>query len=359
MEVPSKADVMTASPASASREPVTARRAAPTGGRLPDPAEMVDGLRRWRAAAPSYAVATAVVGALMLASGIVHLVIFAAAFVTEGASWWGDVSWRKPATFGLSFGATLLSTAWLLGRVRRRPLLGWALAGPLTAATVLEVGAVAMQQWRGVPSHFNTTTTFDAAVFNTMGVSIAIIGVASVGTLVWAAVGLRRDRAAWWAAVVGLTLVGAASAVGGDMIARGLAASVDGGPPPSLLIGPAGSAKLAHAVALHGFQVLPLLVVALEAVRTPADVRDRRVRGAAVAYATLFAAVMVQVSAGRALFDLTPVAGVAIVAGLAGMAWGAAPALAALAGPAARRRAGVAGATGTGTPAHPRGTLRR
>ena len=43
-----------------------------------------------------------VVGALLLASGLIHL-----AFLTIGeGSWQGPLSLRKPTTFGLSFGLT-------------------------------------------------------------------------------------------------------------------------------------------------------------------------------------------------------------------------------------------------------------
>lgn len=43
--------------------------------------------------------------------------------------------------------------------------LGWLLAGALSLANTGEVFCVALQQWRGVPSHFNNSTPFDAAVF--------------------------------------------------------------------------------------------------------------------------------------------------------------------------------------------------
>jgi len=44
------------------------------------------------------------IGAVLLASGIFHLGVFA----VRGGPFDGPVSWRKPATFGLSFGLTLI-----------------------------------------------------------------------------------------------------------------------------------------------------------------------------------------------------------------------------------------------------------
>jgi hypothetical protein len=40
------------------------------------------------------------VGALLVASGLFHLTVF----LVDGGPWAGPISWRKPATFGLSFG---------------------------------------------------------------------------------------------------------------------------------------------------------------------------------------------------------------------------------------------------------------
>src|SRR3954453_18843728 len=91
----------------------------------------------------------------LVATGLFHLVVYAA----DGGPWGGPVSWRKPVTFGLSFGITLASVPWvatfvaLSARTRN-----WVL-GLFAAASVAEVALVTTQRWRGVPSHFNTETT--------------------------------------------------------------------------------------------------------------------------------------------------------------------------------------------------------
>src|SRR4051794_25484078 len=45
------------------------------------------------------------IGAVLFAAGLFHLGVFAVA----GGPWEGPVSWRKPTTFGLSFGLTLVT----------------------------------------------------------------------------------------------------------------------------------------------------------------------------------------------------------------------------------------------------------
>jgi hypothetical protein len=48
------------------------------------------------------------IGGALVLSGLFHLGVFA----VRGGPWDGPVSWRKPATFGLSFGSTLITISW-------------------------------------------------------------------------------------------------------------------------------------------------------------------------------------------------------------------------------------------------------
>jgi hypothetical protein len=50
-----------------------------------------------------------IVGALLLISGLIHLAIL----LIGGGSWQGPLSLRKPMTFGLSFGLTLITIVWV------------------------------------------------------------------------------------------------------------------------------------------------------------------------------------------------------------------------------------------------------
>jgi hypothetical protein len=54
------------------------------------------------------------IGAVLVISGLFHLGVFA----FGDRSWYGPLSWRKPATFGLSFGITLISITWVSSYLR-------------------------------------------------------------------------------------------------------------------------------------------------------------------------------------------------------------------------------------------------
>lgn len=100
-----------------------------------------------------------IVGAVLLVSGVFHLLVW----TVLGGSMSGDVSWRKPILFGFSAGATMVSLGWMVGKIRRR----WGdfvLFMLFSFAMLLEVGLITLQQWRGVGSHFNSSTPFDATV---------------------------------------------------------------------------------------------------------------------------------------------------------------------------------------------------
>ena len=112
-------------------------------------------------------------GIILLASGVLHLGIY---LCLQGP-WEGPVSWRKPILFGISAGLTCISMGWVwsnLSKYRSDSFFSWATA----LAMVVEVGLIDLQQWRGVPSHFNRTTTLDSNIYNVMG--ILILGVTGV-----------------------------------------------------------------------------------------------------------------------------------------------------------------------------------
>lgn len=204
------------------------------------------------------------VAAVLFLAGLFHLGVF---FVA-GGPWEGPVSWRKPVTFGLSFGLTLATFAWVGGFLRLRPF--W--LGLFTTASVLEVALISLQAWRGVPSHFNEATAFDSVVTRCLTAG-GVLVVVSVGALVVAAF-----RAAHLAPSMGLAVrVGASSlavalAFGGLMIAeRG------------------GSWKLTHGVAMHGVLLLPLLAWLLAFTTWDEARRTRLVALASTGYGVLIA----------------------------------------------------------------------
>jgi hypothetical protein len=93
--------------------------------------------------------AASIVGALSLVSGLIHLAILP----IGGGSWQGTLSLRKPMTFGLSFGLTLITIVWVASFLRLSDRARVMLLGAFTVACALETALVTLQAWRGVPSH--------------------------------------------------------------------------------------------------------------------------------------------------------------------------------------------------------------
>jgi hypothetical protein len=227
---------------------------------------------------------------LLIASGLFHAVIW----VLSGEPWAGPVSWRKPIIFGLSGGITTLSLAWVAGLLPRTA--GRRVLTRLYVITMaLEVGLITMQRWRGVGSHFNDATVFDAFVFNAMGL---LIVTSSVTIVAWTIAIFRRSElradvrvaaAAGLAILVGGLLVGAFISVRSNFI--------DAGATPSI-VGQGGMAKLPHSIALHGLQVLPVLAFWLASSVGSLRLRVRALQLASFGYVLVFAAALAQMFAG-------------------------------------------------------------
>lgn len=100
------------------------------------------------------------VGAALGASGLFHLGVF---FV-DGGPWDGPVSWRKPFTFGMSSGLTLIAAARVTSYVRISARVRTVLLVLFGADCVLGVAGITLQAWHGIPSHFDMETPADTAV---------------------------------------------------------------------------------------------------------------------------------------------------------------------------------------------------
>ncbi len=194
------------------------------------------------------------VGALLLSSGWVDFAILA----VTGAAWVGPLSLRKPAVFGLSFGISLVTIVWVASFLPLAERTRLALLTIFTAASVVETALVSLQAWRGVPSHFNVATAFDALVAR----ALAVGGIALVVVIVgMTATAFRRNPAVpislRRAIQVGFVALCVAMATGATMIARGMMLVFGGNPAAAYATG--GALKPTHAVTMHGILVLPLL----------------------------------------------------------------------------------------------------
>jgi hypothetical protein len=219
------------------------------------------------------------VGLALVLSGLVHLAVFA----VDGGPWYGPVSWRKPVTFGLSFGATLIAVTWVTSYVRIGPRPRALLLAVFAADCVVEVGGITLQAWRRVPSHLDMETPFDTAVSMTLAVGG---GVLVVLLTVFAAASFRQRPTgpAGMALAVrsgfAILLVGLAS--GAAMIARGVVLARTGH--QEAAYHSTAPLKPLHGVSLHAVLVLPLLAWSLSRTSWSEPVRRRIVAAATGCY---------------------------------------------------------------------------
>ena len=201
-------------------------------------------------------------------TGWIHLAL-AAAFVLgivfDDRLVLGLNPWVKPLKFALSITIYVWTVAFLLGDVRRgAPRAAAAIRWGVAASMFAEIACIALQSFRGVPSHFNVRLAFDGAVFSVMGSMIFLNTLLAALLLVLYFVvptGLPRPRA--WGARLGLALFLLGSAVGGLMVShRAHAVGVKDGGPGLPFVNwsiEGGDLRVAHALGLHALQVLPIL----------------------------------------------------------------------------------------------------
>lgn len=229
-----------------------------------------------------------VVGAVLFASGLVHV----AALLVTGGSWTGPTSLRKAATFGLSFGLTLATVAWATHFVRLGAAARRALLGGFTLACVAETALVSMQAWRGVPSHFNFTTPFDAAVAAALAFGGMAIVVLVLAFTLAAFRGTGRNSPSMRLALrFGFAVLVAAMALGAAMIAVGVPLARSD---PQAAFQTGGFLKPAHAVTMHAILVIPGLAWLLTFSTWPEPTRLRLVRLGASGYLLLSAVVVAE-----------------------------------------------------------------
>jgi hypothetical protein len=225
-----------------------------------------------------------VIGAVLIGSGLVHLGVLLA----TGGSWSGPLSWRKPATFGLSFGLTLITIAWVAaylpmgGRARR------ALLGSFAAACVTEVALITLQAWRHVPSHFNMQTPLDTAIARVLaaGGGVLVVVIVALTVISWRPhPGVPPSMRL--AVRAGLLALDVALAVGVVIVVAGVLDVVQGAQQTAYTVG--ARWKPAHFMPMHGILALPALAWLLSRTRWPERRRTRLVAAATAAYGVLCA----------------------------------------------------------------------
>jgi hypothetical protein len=265
----------------------------------------------WRQGRPAQRFAYAV-GSCLILVGLAHL----AAWLAVGGAWQGPISLRKPTTFGISFGLTTSTLAWVTGRLRISDRTRWRLLGPLAAANASEVAWVAVQRWRGVASHFNFATTLDTRLFLLGAAAITVTVTVIVALTVLSFTSLRAVPSMAVAVRAGLLILLVAQGVGGWMIGHGVGPASDGVTQGLTTFGPAGVMKVPHAVAMHAIQVLPALAWLLSFAALPERRRLGLVWAATTGYGALVAVSLLQTAAGLAPLDLGVAAAVLSLLGI-------------------------------------------
>lgn len=192
----------------------------------------------------------------------------------------GQSNWAKTTKFSMSIVLYAGSMLWIFGYDTLRPRLSRFILTASAWILGLEMVLIIFQGARAVPMHFNNATTFDAALFSIMGITITIfwfINALGVGVLVAQQVpspvlawGLRLGLViALLGMLEGFLMTGptpeqrmmltageSPALLGGHTVG-----AEDGGPGLPLLGWSTthGDLRIGHFVGLHALQIVPLL----------------------------------------------------------------------------------------------------
>lgn len=259
-----------------------------------------------------------ILAVVMAASAVFHTFILAA----DGWDWSGPTSWRKPVVFSLSLGSLAWALGWIIDRLPPRRRLAATIAGTFIVSSVVELFLIALQTWRGRPSHFNVFETGDAAIFSVMGTAVAVMSVALLALFVWLLIDRPTDAVIRWAAVAGMVYVVAGLGLGQWLIDLGFD-FVDrvGVVPDTVTYGAEGVAKFPHAVAFHGIHAFMGLAAVLSVGTLSAASAAVVMRVAAGSYGLILLFASLQTLLGLAPLTVSVPLVALGATGLAGLVW--------------------------------------
>ena len=184
----------------------------------------------------------------------------------------GVPAWLKPTKFAISTAIYSGTLAWIVGRISVWPRFVKSMGTATAPMLLVEIFVINLQAWRGTTSHFNLSTKLDSALFGVMGLSIAVLWLASVGI---AAALFRQqfsNRSFGWALRLGMLITVLGSASGGMMtrqmpgqtsriIGSHTVGAPDGGAAIPVIGWSAdhGDLRAAHFLGLHGMQAMLLV----------------------------------------------------------------------------------------------------
>lgn len=203
----------------------------------------------------------------LVALGWLLIAAFLFAFVAsffDSRTVMGINTWIKPMKFCLSVTAYLWTLAWFLHDVRDSRRSFSIISYSLTILMFIEMVCLYSQAARGVQSHFNFSTSYDAAMFSMMGMMIylnLLFDVWAFGLFLVKKPALPNSYL--WGIRLGFFLFLIFAFQGQLMISR-MAHTVgapDGGPGLAILSWSttSGDLRITHALGLHAFQIIPLM----------------------------------------------------------------------------------------------------
>ncbi|GLZ47708.1 hypothetical protein Acsp06_38930 [Actinomycetospora sp. NBRC 106375] len=220
-------------------------------------------------------------GAVLLVAMVGHVV----ALVLLGGPVSGPVSLRKPATFAETGWLLCWSVAVVLPRLRTRPWQRHVVGATVLAFAVGETAIIAIEAWRGVPSHYNFTTPLDTALMRGGAAGTAAVFVAGVVVLLVTTLRSRDTRPELRVGVaagvlvlltgcaVGMIMISTNSGVYRGGIGSGFGRSGAYFGPDTATVGPdlagfrpataGGDLVLPHAIGVHGLLLLAVPAVLL------------------------------------------------------------------------------------------------
>lgn len=176
--------------------------------------------------------------------------------------------WIKPLKFTISGAIYIFTFGYLITlypfSTRKKNIIN----NINSFALLLEIGIIVYQAARGVQSHYNMSSVYDALLFAAMGILIGINVVVMVFFIVETVrLKLKTPRPVQWAILMGWIIVVVGSWIGGQMISQ-VAHNVgvaDGGAGLPILNWStvAGDLRVAHFFGLHSIQIIPLFAVGL------------------------------------------------------------------------------------------------
>jgi hypothetical protein len=236
----------------------------------------------------------------LMICGLLLLVVLAATIVgliVDPRQVLNEPVWMKPAKFAISISIYSFSLLWLMSHIMRGRWLVTLVSWVVLTVFVIEEAIISYQAFRGVRSHFNLTTEFDATLFSVMGGAIGLLWVSNLAIAILLLVQRFRNPILAWALRFSLivALVGMAvaffmpqpspsqeaqlEATGQSQFIGAHSVGVDDGGPGLPIVGwstVGGDLRVPHFVGIHALQALPLVAWLLMAL--PAawlTVRDR------------------------------------------------------------------------------------